>query len=35
VGPKLCLATDQPGGVIEVTAEGNLTYCGEAYHRIP
>ena len=32
---KLSLSTDQPGGVIEVTAEGNLAYCGEAYQRIP
>ena len=35
VGPKLCLATDQPGGIIEVTAEGALVYCGEVYQRIP
>ena len=35
VGPKLCLATDQPGGVIEVTADGNFTYCGEAYQSVP
>ncbi len=35
IGPKLCLATDQPGGVIEVTAEGNLVYCSETYLRIP
>ena len=35
VDAKLCLATDQPGGVIEVTAEGNLTYGGEAYQRVP
>jgi len=32
---KLCLATDQPGGVIEVTARGGLSYCGEIYQRIP
>lgn len=32
---KLCLATDQPGGVIEMTANGNLAYCGETYQRIP
>ncbi len=32
---KLCLATDQPGGVIEVSTGGNLTYCGEIYRRIP
>ena len=35
VDGKLCLATDQPGGVIQITAEGNLAYCGEAYQRIP
>jgi hypothetical protein len=35
VGPKLCLATDQPGGIIEITAEGALLYCGELYQRIP
>lgn len=35
VGPTLCLATDQPGGVVEVTAEGNLSFCGEAYQRVP
>ena len=35
VGPLLCLATDQPGGVIEVTDDGNLTYGGETYLRIP
>ena len=34
-GPKLCLATDQPGGVIEVTADGTLVYGGEDYRRIP
>ncbi|SDS38705.1 hypothetical protein [Opitutus sp. GAS368] len=35
ISPKLCLVTDQPGGVIEVTADGNLHYCGEVYQRIP
>lgn len=35
VDGKLCLATDQPGGVIEMTANGNLAYCGETYQRIP
>ncbi len=35
IGGKLCLATDQPGGVIEVAADGNLVYCGETYQRIP
>jgi hypothetical protein len=32
---KLSLVTDQLGGTIEVTAEGNLVYCGETYLRIP
>jgi hypothetical protein len=33
---KLFLATDQPGGVITVAADGNsLGYCGETYQRIP
>lgn len=35
VGPLLCLATDQPGGVIEVTDEGNLNYGGETFLRVP
>jgi hypothetical protein len=35
IGARLCLATDQPGGIIEVTADGNLLYCGEVYQRIP
>jgi hypothetical protein len=35
IGAKLGLATDQPGGVVEVAADGNLVYCGETYHRIP
>jgi len=34
-GGKLYLATDQPGGVIEVAPDGNLVYCGETYQRIP
>lgn len=32
---KLYLATDQPGGLIEILADGNLAYGGEAYQRIP
>lgn len=35
INGKLCLATDQPGGVIEMAATGNLAYCGETYQRIP
>lgn len=35
IDSAICLATDQPGGVIELTANGNLTYCGEVYQRIP
>ena len=35
VEAKLCLATDQPGGLIEVQADGNLLYSGEVYQRIP
>ena len=35
VDAKLCLATDQPGGLIEVLADGNLAYGGESYQRIP
>lgn len=35
VGGKLCLATNQPGGLIEVAADGNLVYGGEVYQRIP
>ena len=35
VEAKLCLATNQPGGLIEVQANGNLLYGGEVYQRIP
>ena len=35
VDSKLSLATDQPGGAIEVRADGALVYCGEVYVRIP
>ena len=35
LGPKLCLATNQPGGSIEVTDRDTLVYCGEVYQRIP
>ncbi len=34
-GPRLALATDQPGGLIEVTDPNTLVYCGEVYRRIP
>ncbi len=32
---KLCLATDQPGGVIEVMDRESLQFCGEIYKKIP
>jgi hypothetical protein len=35
VGPKLCLATNQPGGIIEVGDNGDLVYGGEIYQRVP
>jgi hypothetical protein len=35
VGSQLALATDQPGGLIEVSDHDTLVYCGEAYRRIP
>jgi hypothetical protein len=35
VGPTLCLATDQPGGLITVPDRDTLVYCGETYKRIP
>jgi hypothetical protein len=35
IGARLSLATDQPGGVIEVATDGRLVYCGETYQRIP
>jgi hypothetical protein len=34
-GAKLVMATDQPGGVIEVVDQNTLTYCGENYRRVP
>lgn len=34
-GDKLILATNQPGGLIEVSGDGALLYCGEIYRRIP
>lgn len=34
-GPKLYLATNQPGGPIEVTDHDALVYCDEIYKRIP
>jgi len=35
VGKTLCLATDQPGGLVEITDPGTFVYCGDAYRRIP
>ncbi len=35
LGEQLCLATNQPGGLIEVGADGNLVFCGEVYRRVP
>ncbi len=32
---KLCLATDQPGGLIKVLNRESLEFCGEIYKRIP
>lgn len=32
---RLHLATDQPGGLIEVADDQTLLYCGEKYRRIP
>lgn len=32
---KLCLATDQPGGLIKVLDRESLEFCGEIYKRIP
>lgn len=34
-GDKLVLATNQPGGLIEVSGDGALLYCGETYRKIP
>jgi hypothetical protein len=34
-GTKLILATDQPGGAIEVRDNATLVYGGETYRRIP
>lgn len=35
IGGKLSLATDQPGGLIDVPDNGSLVYCGEIYRRLP
>jgi hypothetical protein len=35
VGRTLCLATDQPGGLITITDRDTWVYCGETYKRIP
>jgi len=32
---KLCLATDQPGGLIKVIDRESLEFCGEIYKRVP
>ncbi|MDI1336575.1 MAG: hypothetical protein PSU94_10390 [Lacunisphaera sp.] len=35
LGGQLGFATDQPGGFIEITADGNLAYSGEIFQRVP
>ncbi|HUR58567.1 MAG TPA: hypothetical protein VM029_12710 [Opitutaceae bacterium] len=35
VGSLLCLATDQPGGLISIPSHDTLVYCGETYRRVP
>ena len=35
VGSQLVLATDQPGGLVEISGHGTLVYCGEVYRRVP
>lgn len=32
---KVCLATDQPGGLIKVLDRDTLEFCGEMYRRVP
>lgn len=32
---KICLATDQPGGLIKVLNRDSLEFCGEVYKRVP
>jgi hypothetical protein len=34
VGPTLCLASDQPGGLIMIPDPDTMVYCGETYRRI-
>ena len=34
VGPTLCLATDQPAGLIMIPDPETMVYCGETYKRI-
>jgi hypothetical protein len=34
VGPTLCLASDQPGGLIMIPDPDTMVYCGETYKRI-
>ncbi len=35
IGSRVFLATDQPGGLIELRSNDVLVYCGENYRRIP
>lgn len=35
VGSNLCLATDQPGGLIALPDPDTMIYCGETYRRVP
>lgn len=34
-GEAVCIATDQPGGLITVPNQTSLVYCGETYNRVP
>jgi hypothetical protein len=34
IGSLVCLATDQPGGVITVLSDDSLGFCGETYKRV-
>lgn len=35
VGSTLCLATDQPGGLITLSDRNAWVYCGETYRKVP
>lgn len=35
VDTRLCLLTDQPGGLMQIPDNDTLIYCGETYQRIP